>query len=51
MIRFRHYGPNRLDVTKHYGICFESHPKRKSVDIYWGKHVFVFWRGRSYSEL
>lgn len=48
MIRFRHYGPNKLEVAKHYGICFEAHPKRKSVDIYFGRHVFVFWTGRSY---
>jgi hypothetical protein len=51
MIRFRHHRPNRLTVTKHYGLCFEFHPKRKSVDIFWGRHVFVFWVGRSYGEL
>lgn len=50
LINFRHYPPNRLFATKHYGFCFDSHPKRKSLDIYFGKHVFVFWIGRSYAE-
>lgn len=48
MIRFVHYGPSRVHATKYYGIFFESHPKRKALDIYWGRHVFVFWVGSSY---
>lgn len=48
MIRFVHYKPNRVQVTKYYGIFFESHPKRKALDIYFGKHVFVFWVGSAY---
>ena len=48
MIKFRHYPPNRLTVTKYYGMFYESHPKRKALDIYWGRHVFVFWIGSSY---
>lgn len=47
-IRFRHYPPNRLNVTKYYGIYFENHPKRKALDVYWGKHVFVWFVGREY---
>lgn len=48
MIKFKHYPPNRLTVGNFYGIMFDIHPKRKSVDIYWGRHVFVFWIGRNY---
>lgn len=50
MIRYVHHRPNRLTVTKHYGICFETHPKRKALELYWGGHVFVWWIGRRYSD-
>ena len=48
MIHYRHYPPSRLAVEKHYGVCFEWHPKRKGVDFFWGGHVYAFWIGRSY---
>lgn len=44
MIQYRHYGPNNLTTTKHYGISLSIHNKRKTLDLYMGKHVFVwFW--------
>jgi hypothetical protein len=48
MIGFRHYGPSRLHVTNYYGICLSIHRKRKTLDIYMGKHTFVVFWGRSY---
>lgn len=48
MIKFNHYKPSHLVVEKNYGVKFEYHPKRKSLDIYFGKHVFVWWIGRNY---
>ena len=48
MIKFKKDGPDRFAVEKYYGICFESHPKRKGVKILWGRYVYSFWTGRSY---
>jgi hypothetical protein len=48
VINFRHYKPNRFTVEKRYGVALEIHPKRKTLDVYFGRHVFVWWVGRSY---
>jgi hypothetical protein len=45
MIKYRHYGPNRFESSKFYGFCIDLHPKYKGIDIYFGRHVFVFWKG------
>jgi hypothetical protein len=45
MVKFRHYKPNRIDPTKRFGFAIEIHPKYKGIDIYFGKHVFVFFKG------
>lgn len=48
MIQYRHYNSKRLDPEKRYGIALYVHPKRKTLDIYFGSHVFVFFTGRTY---
>jgi hypothetical protein len=45
MVRFRHYGPNKFEPGKYYGLLIDWHPKYKGIDIYFGRHVFVFFRG------
>ncbi len=45
MVRFRHYGPSRFDSSKYFGFLVDWNPKYKGIDIYIGKHVFVFFKG------
>ena len=47
MIQYRHYNSERLDPEKRYGIALYVHPKRKTLDIYFGSHVFVWFREKS----
>lgn len=44
MIHFRHYKPNHLTKTAYYGIVLTTNREQPTLDIYIGKHVFVwFW--------
>lgn len=48
MIKFNKLPVSHHDPSRYYGISLEVHPKGKTLDIYLGKHIFVFRTGRSY---
>ena len=47
-MRFKHYKPVKLVRGKYYGFLVEIHSTRRGVDIWVGKHLFVFWAGNQY---
>ena len=48
MIQYRHYNSKSYDPEKRYGVALYAHPQRKTLDIYFGSHVFVFFTERTY---
>lgn len=44
-IKFKKYGTNRYEPSKYFGFVVDIHPKYKSIDIYFGRYIYVFWIG------
>jgi len=46
MLQYRHYNNKEWDPEVRYGIALYAHPERITLDIYFGTHVFVWFRNR-----
>lgn len=44
MINYKHT-INRIDPAKLFGIVVERHPKHKGLMLFFGHHMFDFWKG------
>ena len=47
MIQYRHYSNGYYDPETRYGIALYKHPTRWTLDVYFGSHVFVWFREKS----
>lgn len=46
MISYRHYNSKEYDPEKRYGVALYTHPTRWTLDVYFGGHVFVWFKDR-----
>lgn len=46
MIQYRHYSSGFYNPETRYGIALYKHTTRWTLDVYFGSHVFVWFRDK-----